>query len=237
MRNPITKAIRHVKRDVSRDVTVGVGSVGIGAVALAAATVLTGGAAIAAAPALILGLFPTIAAHDYKRPKKIGNNTLVINGYKLVGDNKALNRINLTQYVIAKKTDELKHLAELPEKLLKAYIEDVQNDLKNVRVYIGSELQPWDSFHFVREYYDAQGKLRLQEIPVCKQVANQGALDEPPSATTRPFQPMPVANTVAPDFSEVAKLEKRVKKIEAELNPPPVVLDKTGSKLSGPKHS
>lgn len=105
-------------------------------------------------------------------------NETHVNGYRLVGEPKDLNRIRRTQKLIDNWTRRLFHRPDLPEKLrvkILRHVEDAAESLSRVRVYnkMGGDAEE-KSFSFTRSYYGEGGKEKTHVIAVVDLVPPAG---------------------------------------------------------------
>lgn len=107
--------------------------------------------------------------YDYKRdhfPSVLTGNTLNINGFTLMGDNRDINIINATQFFLTKRTQEMKHMDQLPDGFMKGDFDDAREALKRLQVFVGKERVDNSRFVFTRQYLVNPQESGTQEIHV-----------------------------------------------------------------------
>lgn len=243
MSNPLAKAWRYLRREYPDSSA----AIGIGfTVGATIGTVVTLGAGaplfiipLAGAGAAGFGRLVTLGEWD-----RTSENSITLNGCKLVGDKKDLSSLIMTQKLIDRQTKKLKHLPELPEKLRKnllAHIGDVQGALARVRVYQGYGGDQIKEFSFHRDFFDARGRETEQVIATVRfePLAPSQAPGKTEVIDNRPAQ-QPAApvrannNATSAEFGTLAKKVDAVAKRVDELeNPAPVALDKPKLKPRG----
>lgn len=242
MLGPIKKAMRYLRREypsgsiaATIGLTIGAG-IGTAVTFGAAAPLFVIPLAAAGGAAAVAGMNEVVGG-EWDR---VSDNSIELNGYKLVGHKRDLSSIKMTQVLIDNKTKKLKHLPELPAKLRKkllAHVEDVQDALARVRVYKGYRGEQVQDFTFKREYYDSRGSLTEQDFaqvrftPAAQGKPEQAeVIDKTVKAAPAP---LPKTDVISAEFGSLSKkvedVAKRVGKLE---NPAPEPLNKP--KLSKP---
>jgi hypothetical protein len=162
MYNPVTKAMRYLRREYPFLTTMAAGGFGIGAltatiVSLATGTMFFMIPVAAVAFGAFFPLFSLVGGGELDRPD---GNTVTLNGVKLVGRERDVASISMTQDLITSYTNKLQHMAELPERAMDkimAHVFDIQDSLTRVRAYQESGGEPVTSFSFTRKIIDANG--------------------------------------------------------------------------------
>ena len=171
MNNPITQAMRYLRREYPFLTAAGAVGFGVGAL-----TGLFAVGALGLVPVLVWGttmglVFLGISSIGGE-PGRPGKNTLTLNGLNLVGDRRDLASIDMTQRLIDAYTNRMQHLPELPSRVLnriKAHIDDIQHHLARVRAYdINGRLVT--SFPFTRKMISAAGKETQQVVAECNEL-------------------------------------------------------------------
>lgn len=229
--------------------------------ALGAGTALGGGAAAGIAiaagavtgPASVIFVVPVYAGFMMGLmggdPSRVRNNDYVLDDYKLVGTPADLSQIKAMQEYIDKKTEKLKHLGTLPEKLqrdINRHIADVAPVLQRVRVYKNyswreEEKGELTSFEFTRKFIDEKGSTvtqplaRIELVPMGLLPRQEPARLVIEQAPARPALPAPdelrgefkaLAEKVDGVAGQVGSVESRLGALENSETPPPAKLDK-----------
>lgn len=231
MQNPFGKLYRYFKREypVNSGVTfklTAVGSVIGGATVLAGAPVLV--------PVCIVGVFLGFGLAGSSVIKERGrsdDNVLYINGYKMIGDVRAISSINMTQKLLDKTLRTMTYLEVLPKALQKKidrHLEDIQPALSRVRVLKDGVQVFYSEFCFKREYLANDGSMHTQNIPCVPQgwaqmVNVRQVAEGLPAPKATLALPAPVASEFSLIAGKVENIEGRLQAIE---NPKPIELDK-----------
>lgn len=229
--------------------------------AMGAGTALGGGAAVGVAivtgavtgPAAVLLMIPVyggfmmgVVGGD---PSRVRNNDYVLDDYKLVGTPADLSQIKAMQEYIDKRTEKLKHLGTLPEKLqrdINRHIADVAPVLQRVRVYKNyswrnEEKGELTSFEFTRKFIDESGSTvkqplaRIELVPMGllpRQEPARLVIEQTPA---RPALPAPdelrgefkaLADKVEGVAGQVDSVQNRLGVLENPQAPEPAKLEK-----------
>jgi hypothetical protein len=173
MRNPVTRAIRYMKREhpilsfMGPIIGLGLGAVVEGAAFLGMSldAVILFGIAYGACTAMGCVLM------DMDLPSYGRKET--VNGITLEGDRRDVANIGMTQRIIDNLTYGAEHRSELSrrtEKKVKAYISDISDSLARVRAYrstLFDHKEPVTSFPFTRFYSDAEEHLSIVTVANC----------------------------------------------------------------------
>jgi len=161
MYNPVTKAMRYLRREYPFLTSMGATGFGIGALTGTVVSIGAGPIFLIPALAVVMGvvmpLFSLVGGGELDRPR---SNTVTLNGTKLVGSERDVASIYMTQKLISSYTKKLQHMAELPERTMDkiiAHVFDIQDSLTRVRAYQEPGGDPVTSYSFTRKIIAASG--------------------------------------------------------------------------------
>jgi len=161
MYNLLTKAMRYLRREYPFLTTMGATGFGVGALTGTVVSIGAGPIFLIPALAVVMGVvmpcFSLAGDGELDRPR---SNTVTLNGTKLVGSERDVASIYMTQKLISSYTKKLQHKAELPERTMDkimAHVYDIQDSLTRVRAYQEPGGEPVTSFSFTRKIIDAKG--------------------------------------------------------------------------------